>query len=111
MNKIKVLILIVFATGAGVFVLMPGTTTTAAAVEDMSSPRSLYTKNCAGCHGAKGKAETRLGRKYKADDISGGVGTGKTIRIVTSGKGHMPSFKKRLSSAQIAQIAEYVKSL
>ena len=55
------------------------------------------------------QSRNSLGRKYKADDISGGVGKNKIIRIVTSGKGHMPSFKRRLTAAQIAQIADYVK--
>ena len=110
---LKTLVLLVFAAAAGVFVFASETATTssAAGVDDLSSPRTLYVQNCARCHGSDGKAETRLGRKYKADDISGGVGVNKTIRIVTSGKGHMPSFKRKLTAAQISQIASYVSGL
>ena len=92
---------------------MRGTNASSAAVilDASSSPRTLYVQNCARCHGSDGKANTALGRKYKADDISGGVGVNKTIRIVTNGKGHMPSFKKRLSSTQISQIANYVHGM
>lgn len=78
---------------------------------DAISPRSLYASNCAGCHGSNGKGQTARGRKLEADDISGGTSTSKTIRVVTNGKGKMPSFKRRLTSAQIAQIAGYVSTL
>ena len=97
--------------GSVLFALPTATPTTFAANDDPASPRSLYMQNCAGCHGANGKAETKLGRKYEADDISGGVSTGKTIRIVTNGKGHMPSFKRKFTAAQISQIASYVSGL
>ena len=111
-SKFKLLILAIFLSGAALLVATPRANARAATlVDDLSSPRTLYVQNCAKCHGADGKANTALGRKYKADDISGGVGTGKTTRIVTNGKGHMPSFKRRLSAAQIAQIAEYVHSM
>ncbi len=76
------------------------------------SPRSLYVQNCARCHGSDGKAQTALGKKLEADNISGGgVGTAKAVRLITNGKGKMPSFKKKLSTGQIASIAEYIKSL
>jgi len=110
--KLKVMIVALFLAGAGAFmVLTPGTGAAGIATDDASSPRTLFVQNCARCHGSNGKAETTLGRRYKADDISGGVGVNKTIRIVTNGKGHMPSFKKRLTAAQISQIASYVSSL
>lgn len=76
------------------------------------SPRSLYIQNCARCHGSNGKAQTALGKKLEADDLTASnASTAKIIRTVTNGRGDMPSFKKRLSKAQIASIAGYVKSL
>jgi mono/diheme cytochrome c family protein len=109
---LKATVLVVFAGAGAVFVLARSTATSSAAVlEDVSSPRTLYVQNCARCHGSDGKANTSLGRKYKADDISGGVGVNKTIRLVTNGKGHMPSFKRKLTAAQISQIANYVSGL
>jgi len=109
---LKASVLAVFAGTAMVFLFARGTTSSSAAVlGDVSSPRTLYIQNCARCHGADGKADTRLGRKYKADDITGGVGVNKTIRLVTNGKGHMPSFKRKLTAAQISQIANYVSGL
>lgn len=111
-SKFKLFIVALFAGGAATFmVLAPVTGAAGIASDDPSSPRALYVQNCARCHGSDGKANTRLGHKYKADDITGGVGVNKIIRIVTNGKGHMPSFKKRLTAQQISQIASYVSSL
>lgn len=75
------------------------------------SSRSLYNIHCASCHGRDGRSNTAKGRETEADDITGGVNTAKTIRVVTNGRGDMPSFKKKLSAAQIASIARYVRSL
>ena len=83
----------------------------AAAAEVASSPRSLYVSNCASCHGSDGKSNTVKGRQLDADDISGGTSTSKTIRLVTNGRGDMPSFKRRLTAAQIKSIAGYVATL
>ncbi len=98
---------------AGVFFVFSNSAkvNAAAAGEFASSPRSLYMSNCASCHGSNGKAETAKGRQLDADDISGGTSTSKTVRLVTNGKGDMPSFKKRLTAAQIKSIANYVKTL
>lgn len=78
--------------------------------DDVMSPRTLYVQNCARCHGADGHAQTDLGKKLEAVDISGHQSSAKVIRTVTSGRGDMPSFKKRLTAAQIKQIAGYVHS-
>ncbi len=76
------------------------------------SPRSLYVQNCARCHGGDGKSQTDLGQKLEADDISGGhISASKIIRTVTNGRKEMPSFRKKLSAAQIKSIAGYVHSL
>ena len=83
-----------------------------ASVGETVSPRSLYVQNCARCHGANGKAQTALGKKLEADNISGGgVSTAKAIRLITNGKGKMPAFGKKLSAAQIASIANYLHGL
>ena len=93
------------------FTALVHTTPSVSAVAKAGSPRSLYVQNCARCHGANGKAETALGKKLGADNISGGLDSAKIIRTVTNGRGDMPSFKKKLSKAQIKSIAGYVRSL
>jgi cytochrome c6 len=75
------------------------------------SSRSLYSTHCASCHGRDGRSNTTRGRETEADDITGGISTAKTIRVVTNGKGDMPGFKRKLTAAQISSIARYVATL
>jgi mono/diheme cytochrome c family protein len=75
------------------------------------SSRSLYSTHCASCHGSDGRSNTKRGRETEADDITGGISTAKTIRIVKNGKGDMPSFKRKLTPAQITSVARYVATL
>ncbi|HTH50746.1 MAG TPA: c-type cytochrome [Pyrinomonadaceae bacterium] len=110
-STLKLTIIALFAVAALVVTFAASSNSASAAASIPSSPRTLYLNNCARCHGNDGRSQTKLGRKYDADDISGGVGTAKTIRIITNGKGHMPSFRKKLTAAQIEQIAHYVHSL
>jgi len=83
--------------------------------ETMSSPRSLYIQNCARCHGADGRAQTRLGKKLEAADLTSedvkGMSTAKITRAITNGRPDMPAFRKKLTRQQIAQIVGYVRSL
>ncbi|MEO6656500.1 MAG: c-type cytochrome [Pyrinomonadaceae bacterium] len=76
------------------------------------SPRSLYVQNCARCHGVDGKAQNALGKKLEADDLTASTAsTAKIIRTITNGRGDMPSFRKKLTTKQIASLASYVHSL
>jgi len=79
-------------------------------LENVSS-RSLYNIHCASCHGRDGRSNTTKGRETDADDITGGISTAKTVRVVTNGRGDMPGFKRKLSAAQISSIARYVATL
>jgi len=99
----------------GIFIFSTSETqavTAAAAFESEASPRSLYVQNCARCHGSNGKAQTALGRKLEADDLTTSTaGDAKIVRMITNGRGKMPGFKRKLTSAQISSIAGYVKGL
>jgi len=83
--------------------------------ESFASPRSLYLQNCARCHGANGKAQTKLGKSVEADDLTSRdvkkTSTGRIARTIARGRGDMPAFAKKLSPKQIASIASYVRSL
>ena len=87
--------------------LMRIATPAAAATE---SPKSLYISNCARCHGADGRSQTNLGRKLDAPEIRG-KSPATIIKTASNGKGDMPSFRRRLSTAQVRSIATYVHSL
>lgn len=105
---IKLALIAAFAFAAGFGAFFRGVPVTVEA----ASPRSLYVQNCARCHGSDGKAQTSLGKKLEADDLTTSTASkDKIIRTVTNGRGDMPSFKRKLSKAQIASIAGYVRSL
>lgn len=80
-----------------------------------SDVKPLFKKHCARCHGADGSADTESGRIYETPDISGGklrnTPSAKLVRIVTNGKESMPSFKKKLSAAQIRALTEHMRTL
>ena len=83
--------------------------------DETVSPRSLFVQNCSRCHGSNGRGQTRLGKKLEADDLTGseakGLSTARVIRLITNGKGKMPSFRRKLTAAQISSLADYIRSL
>ena len=115
MQRLAKLVAVVAFLLLGVFMFAPGetqVTSASAAFAGEASPRSLYVQNCARCHGSNGKAQTALGRKLEADDLTTSTaGDAKIVRMITNGRGKMPGFKRKLTSAQISSIAEYVKGL
>ncbi|MEP6849777.1 MAG: c-type cytochrome [Acidobacteriota bacterium] len=86
-----------------------------ASSETIVSPRSLFIQNCSRCHGTNGKAQTALGKKLEADDLTStdakALSTAKIVRTITNGRGDMPRFGKKLTAAQIKSIAGYIRSL
>lgn len=82
---------------------------------EINSARNLYLNNCARCHGADGKSNTELGKKYDAPDLTGkrvkDMKRDKVIRVIKYGEDEMPGFQKKLNSKQIKSIAEYIRSL
>lgn len=79
-----------------------------------SSPRTLYVQNCARCHGRDGRANTRMGRKLEAADLTSSdvqaMSPERIARAIRNGRPGMPAFGKRLRPAQVSAIAEYVRS-
>ena len=111
---LKSLFVFAFVAGATVVFTSKGAKADGLPVvsEEAAESRSLYRAHCAVCHGNDGHSNTKRGRETEADDISGtSAGVDKIIRVITNGKGDMPGFKKKLSSANIASIANYVKTL
>ena len=94
----------------GIFIFSTSETQAVAASE--ASPRSLYVQNCARCHGADGKSQTAQGQKLEADDLTTSTASqSKIVRMITNGRGDMPGFKRKLTTAQISSIASYVRGL
>ena len=109
-NAVKVSLIGVAAVAAGIGTSMkevPAMST----IGESTSPRSLYVKHCASCHGSSGRS-TAKGRKMDAPDLVGNGRTAESIaRIIKNGRGEMPSFSKKLTAEQIALIAGHVSGL
>jgi cytochrome c6 len=101
-------------TGAAIVVVvlfyMPASIDGAASAQRGGA--AVYVQNCARCHGADGRAQTRKGREVDAVDLTGddwSPDTGRDTRLVTRGKGSMPSFGKKLTAAQISSVVQYIR--
>lgn len=83
--------------------------------ETTSTPRALYLKNCARCHGADGKGDTETGKRLDTPDLTSEYSktlTAKKIsRVISKGKEDMPGFDKKLKAKDIASLVAYVRSL
>ncbi len=111
------LVFVVAALASGVLVIAKGLSASAATNEmaESSASRAIYRTHCAECHGNDGRGNTKRGRETEANDLTEpgvkGNAHDKNIRIITNGKGEMPGFKGKLSTAQIASVASYIKGL
>jgi len=99
----------------GIIGIGSAATQTGYASSEVSSPRSLYLQHCSKCHGADGRADTPKGRETDADDLTSAstkrASTAKILRVITAGKGDMPGFSKKMTAAQIRQVAGYIRTL
>lgn len=87
-----------------------------------SAAQQNYKKHCAGCHGSDGKAQTRLGRKSGAKDLSDKAAQAKlsdaemfkTIkegRKNAKGEEKMEPFGDDLSDKEITELVGYIRGL
>jgi mono/diheme cytochrome c family protein len=84
-------------------------------IEPATEPANqLYISNCARCHGADGKGNTKLGQDMGIPDLTvtaRRMSLTRVKNVISNGDGDMPAFKKKLKAAQIASLAAYVRSL
>ena len=75
-----------------------------------TASQAIYSRNCAECHGSDGRARTAKGKRAGATDFTSDWNTDEArgIRIITNGKDEMPSFKKKLTAAEIRSVWSYV---
>ncbi|HEY6891569.1 MAG TPA: cytochrome c, partial [Solirubrobacter sp.] len=95
-------VLVAFVAGCGG---SSGDSNTPAPASDSGGGAKLFSDNCSSCHtlaaaGASGQVGPNLDQLRPGPDL--------VTRQVNSGGGAMPSFKGKLTDAQIKQIADYV---
>ncbi len=81
-------------------------------VDAQRSGASIYSQNCARCHGSDGRAQTPKGRQVDAVDLTSNEWSpdeARDTRIVTKGKGSMPSFRTKLTPAEISAVVQYIR--
>jgi cytochrome c551 len=81
----------------------PASTPASTPTQAADDPATLFTENCAGCHGADGSGGN--GPDLRGEDNVDGI-----AEQVRNGGGGMPSYSGELTDAQIEALAEYVAS-
>ncbi len=92
-----------------------------ASTASAATPAENWETHCAGCHGADGKAQTRIGRKAGAKDLTDKANQAKLTdadimklvkggRINAKGEEKMESFSDRLSDAEITALIQIVRN-
>lgn len=78
---------------------------------DGADGKALFEKNCAGCHGAEGKADTPMAPVLKVPPLAGTkLDADAIVKHVREAKSHaVPS--QALSDEELAQVAAAVKAL
>jgi cytochrome c6 len=76
---------------------------------------SDFKAKCAMCHGADGKGDTAMGKKFGLKDMSSADVQGKSdadlTAIITTGKDKMPAYDGKLTKEQIDGLVKYIRTL
>jgi mono/diheme cytochrome c family protein len=74
-----------------------------------------YKAKCASCHGADGKGETAMGKKFGLKDLASPdvqkMSDDELTTMIADGKDKMPSYKKSLKPDEIKELVGYIRSL
>jgi cbb3-type cytochrome c oxidase subunit III len=104
MNKILIICVALTATA----LLAAGQDGKASAKGD-----AVFAKLCVNCHGADGKAQTEMGTKVQAADLTSksvqDLSESRMVEVVTKGNQKMPAFGDKLSSSDIRNVVAYVR--
>jgi mono/diheme cytochrome c family protein len=83
------------------------------AQKGLSNGAAIFQEQCSGCHGPDGKAQTDMGKKMQAADLTSDEiqqqSDSKLAGIVKSGQKKMPAFNGKLSDDEIKAVVAYVK--
>lgn len=76
---------------------------------------ALYKAKCALCHGADGSGQTPVGKSMKIPDLRSAEVKKQTdielTKVISGGKGKMPAYGQKLTTAEIGSIIAYIRTL
>lgn len=78
--------------------------------KDGLTSNPVFQKNCTKCHGKTADGRHFAGPSLKTDKVAG-TSDEELRAIIANGKGHMPKFGDKLTSDEIAALAEQIKAL
>jgi len=70
-----------------------------------------YKAKCAMCHGADGSGKASMGTKDLGSADIQKMSDADLTGAITNGKGKMPSYKGKLTDAQISDLVKYIRTL
>ncbi len=74
-----------------------------------------YKAKCQACHGANGTPNPAMAKSMGLKDLGSAEVQGKSDAdlktMIDKGKGKMPSFEGKLTSAQIDEVVKYIRTL
>lgn len=74
-----------------------------------------YKAHCSACHGANGNGDTMLGKNLKLRPLASEEvqkqSDAELGMVIAKGRNRMPSFERKLTKEQIANVVKYVRSL
>jgi len=80
-----------------------------------SDGTAIYKAKCAMCHGPDGAGQTTMGKNMKLRDLRSADVQKQTdaelTKWITDGKGKMPGYKGKLSTADIQALVTFIRSL
>ena len=81
-----------------------------------NTAEAIYSRRCATCHGKDGRADTFKGKLRSARNLTdpqwqADVSDERIFNSITNGRGKMPSYRKKLSEAEINSLVSYVRGL
>ena len=100
-----------------VFMSGPGTYAgTETSVASSSDAKTTFDAKCAKCHGKDGRAKGLISKAKGVRNLTDAkwqedVSDERLFNSISNGRGKMPSFKKKLSEADINALVAYVRSL
>ncbi len=77
--------------------------------------QKIFEEQCVGCHGPDGHAQTEMGKKVKAADLTSSAvqqqSDSQLEKVIKDGKDKMPSFDQKLSDDEIRSVLAYIRRI